>query len=321
MVLCPVIALSIGQSAIAISSQHDGAAALIPIWTLAPPDLASILLKLEDAIASMQAAVVLGLPSVSFGLPEITALVASINGGYPILVALDAMLNAAIGLFSYSYEGNGNSLGAALTSELGTQWPDGSPTTAHVDALIFGADIAVPVSALTGFFGGLSFGPGLQFGGKYTLAQLCPVVHASIGEGVEALNVQLAAALALLKSVQVTPPSFGVIIPQLKFKLNANDLLPKIDFVLAALGQMVLGLQIKFNRIIALGALLREAGATMFVYEYSGAANAMGAAVTGALASTWGDGFTPTTGPCVAIVLGAVDSLTLTVMNAYFGGA
>ncbi len=321
MVLCPSIALSIGPAAIAIASQFDGAGALAALWSVSPPNLAGILLQLEQAIAAMQTAVSLGLPSLSFSLADASALVASVTGGFPLLITLEGLLNAAIGLFSYSYAGNGNALGAALTTALTTTWPDGSPTSSHVDALIFGADIAVPISALTGFFGGLSFGPGLVYGGKYTLAQLCPVVFASLGQGVQALNVQLAAALALLESLKIVPPSFAVTIPKLKFKLNVADLLPSVTFVLAALADMVARLQVKFGRIIALGALLAQAGATMFVYEYSGAANVMGAAVTTALASTWGNGFTPTTGPCVAIVLGAIDSFTHTTMLGFFGGA
>ncbi len=321
MVLCPTIAASIGPAAIAIASEFNGAAALSALWSVTPPNLASILVQLENAIAAMQLAVSLGLPSVSFDLAAATSLVASINAGFPLLTVLEGYLNAAIGLFSYSWVGNGNALGAALTTALATQWPDGTSTATHCDALIFGATAGVALTTLPQFFQALTFGPGLVYGGKITLAQLCPVVLASLGQGVEALNVQLAGAVALLESLNVTPPSFGVIVPQLQFKLNLNDLLPSVSFILGALADIIARLQAKFNLVIALGTLLAEAGALMFVYRYSGNANAMGAAVTTALASTWGDGFTPSTGPCIAMIFGAVDSLTVTTMNAFFGGA
>src|SRR5579859_6121361 len=85
MVLCPSVAFSIGEAAVAIASQFNGLVSLSALWSVTPPDLASILVQLENAITGMQLAVSLGLPSISFDIAATATLVAKINAGFGLL--------------------------------------------------------------------------------------------------------------------------------------------------------------------------------------------------------------------------------------------
>ena len=80
-------------------------------------------------------------------------------------------------------------------------------------------------------------------------------------------------------------------------------------------------LSANFGAMCQLGAVLGAFGESLFVYKYSGPANALGSAVTAALATTWGDGTTPTSGACTAAILATTDSLAFAAMSGFFGGA
>lgn len=320
--LCPSVYASIGEVAVAIAAQFEGALNLQALWSVTPPDLPSVKLQLANGIAAMQFAASLGLPSISFDFAAVTSLIAKLNLSFSLTAVLEALLNASISVLALGYAGAGNALGAALTSSLATQWPDGTPSSGSATVFLFGAVASISQSTMAEFLSAMTFGPGLVYAGQpLTLAQLCPVVQLAVGQGTPAIQGQLDGALALLASLKVTPPSFNVTIPSLTAALDVMIALPSVTFILSALADLIARLDRAFNLLIQLGAILEKADATLFVYEYTGAANALGAAVTTALASTWGDGFTPTASACTAAVLGAVDSLTATTMAAFFGGA
>ena len=69
-----------------------------------------------------------------------------------------------------------------------------------------------------------------------------------------------------------------------------------------------------------LGLAMGRYDAEFFCYTYSGTGSGLGAAVTSALASTWGDGTTPSTDECACVVLATTDGFSASVLASFFGG-
>jgi hypothetical protein len=154
------------------------------------------------------------------------------------------------------------------------------------------------------------------------------VTDLAIGQGYSAIQFQLKTALQLLAAMQVsfTPPTLAVTAEALtnfSAYLSAHASLgpPSLQAAISATANLAASLQAQFGLIIDLGLALNRYDAQLFVYTYSGTGAALGAAVTSALASTWGDGTTPTSGACVAAILATTDSASWTVLTGFMGGA
>lgn len=308
--MVPSVQLAIGVPAIALNASLSGALGL----TVTPPYLATAL----EIDAQLSAGATLGLPSVSFGVSTAATLVAQLNAAFGLLVTLEALLGASIGMYAYTYNGIASSMGGAVTSALASTWPDGVPTSGSANAMIFGAVSPIAQTQIIAFLNGLSVGSGLQYVEKMGfLSALTPVTFAALGQGNAGISALLAGALALQASLSVTPPTLAVSAAAVgKFAATAKLGPPRVGVA----ASLAASLNARFNLLIALGATLCRYDALLFCYTYSGAANAMGAALTSALGSTWGDGVTPTSSQCTAVILGTTDAATFTTMSGFFGG-
>jgi hypothetical protein len=329
--LCPIVAASIGDVGVSLNAGLTGNLAVNASFSATPPDIASILAGLAQFQAQLSAAISLGVPSVSFDVSAAASLVTKLNLSFSLLVALDALLSVSIGAYTYSYVGTADAMGAALTTELATQWPDGAPTSTATQAMLFGAvnDAALlPPSIgpdkLKAFLNGLGYGAGLQYAGRVGLSGISVVAAGAIGQGHAAIQSQLDGALALQASAHLVPPTLAVTAALVaeyaaRFLLSVPPL-PSASFALAATAAAAANLSAKFGGIIDLGASLSRLDAAVFAYTYAGTGAAFGADVTTVLAATWGDGTTPTSGPCVSAILASTDPVTWATLSSFFGG-
>lgn len=332
--LCPVVTLSIGDVGVALNASFQGNLAVNASFSVSPLTPSIVIAGLAQFQADLTTAIGLGMPDISFDASMAANLIASLNACFGQLVALNLLLGAAIGIFSYSYVGNANLLGGLVGAELASQWPDGTPSSGSATALLFGAvdngiltppDIAT--TCLEGFLDGLPYSPGLGYGGKLSLAELSLNVALAAGQGESGIQAQLDGALALQAALAVTPPTLAATLDatldyQAEFvaDVDLGLALPSIQFALDATANAAADLSAKFSLLIDLGLTFSRPDASLFVYSYTGAGNALGAAIASALATTWGDG-TPTSGPCVAALLGATTFGAQAAMASFFGGA
>ena len=324
--LVPSVELSIGAPSIAINAELSGNLALNASLGLTPPTVAIYLAALADVEAMLSLAIGLSLPSISFSLTDELALIAGLEAALGLLATLESLLSASIGMYAFAYEGVGSAMGAAVTTELASSWPDGVPTSGTCHALIFGAASSVAQTQIQSFLDGLSVAPGLTYTGKLSaMADLSLVTSAAIGQGVSGINYMLKAALAIQASASLTPPALtlsATALASFAAYLRANIAIgpPKLTAALNATASAAASLSARFSLLAALGLVLSSPG-LFFVYSYAGAGDALGAALTSALASTWGDGSTPTSSVCVAPILATTSSADFAVMTGFFGGA
>lgn len=325
LALCPSVAASIGVPAIAFSASFSGNVALNASLSVSPPTAAIYLSELVDLQATLNLAIGFGAPSFSFSVSDVLSFQAQLELALSLLVTLEGLLSASIGMYAFTYSGVANGMGAAITSELATSWPDGSPTSASCNAWIFGATSSIAQTQIAAFLNGLEVGSGLVYTAKMSvLAALSPVTNAATAQGSAGINAQLSASASLKAAAQVTPPTLAIVATALakaalNLKAQLNVAPPAISAALSATANAAASLSASFGLLISLGATL--SGGSVFVYTYSGAADVMGAAVTSALASTWGDGHTATSGDCLAVILATTDSFSAGIVSGFFGGA
>lgn len=326
--LCGSVQASIGVPAIAISAAFSGNLSLSASLALNPPTVAAYIAALAEIEAQMNLAIGLSLPSVSFTLSDLLAFQAELELGLGILVTLEATLLASIGMYSFAYEGVASGMGAAVTTELATQWPDGVPTSGSCDAIILGAVASASVvapAALTGFLNGLTYGPGLIYTGKLgAIADLSVVTALAIGQGESAINFQLNAIAAIMANLTLTPPALSISVAawaRYAAYLRATIALgpPSVSAAVNATANAAAALDAQFSLIIQLGASF-GLGGQLFCYTYSGAGDALGPAITTALASTWGDGSTSSSTACTTAILATTSSADFAVMTTFFSG-
>jgi hypothetical protein len=323
--LTPLVYGAIGTIGVSLNASLQGNLALNASLSVSPPTLATTLIASAEFTAQLAIALAAfpPVPNISFSVSDCVNLSASLNASFGLLVTLDALLSAAVGIYSYGYVGAGSSMGAAVTTALATHWPDGAPTNTSTNAMIFGATSSVAQTQIGLFLGGCPFTGGLAYGGRLGLSGLSKVTAKAVPQGNAGISAQLSATASLQASLSVSPPSIVQMIEaNAKFyaNLSAQVTVPDVKFALAATAQAAAHLSAKFGFLCQLGACFEQADATLFCYTYSGLGNAMGADLTTELASTWGDGMTPTSGSCSAAILGATDSLTYSAMTSFFGG-
>jgi hypothetical protein len=325
LALCPSVALSIGVPAIAFSADFSGNVALNASLSVSPPTVAIYFSALEDLLVQLNLAISFGAPSFSFSVSDVLSFQAQLELALSLLVTLEGLLSASIGVYAFTYSGVANGMGSALTTELATQWPDGAPTTASCNAWIFGAMSSIAQTQLAAFLNGLTVASGLVYTAKLELlAALTPVTNAATAQGSAGINAQLAATASLKAVASVTPPTLAVSAVALakaavNLKAQIGVAPPTISAALSATANAAASLSASFGLLISLGATL--SGGSVFVYTYSGAADVMGAAITTALASTWGDGHTSTSGDCLSVILATTDSFSAGIVSGFFGGA
>jgi hypothetical protein len=109
--------------------------------------------------------------AVSIDLPSITVqlgvgLNAQLLVVLGLITAVQALLNAAAGasLQAFTWQGQANGMGAALGTELATGWPDATPPTAEVEAVILVATTSSAAGSVVGtnlLGGGQTYARGL----------------------------------------------------------------------------------------------------------------------------------------------------------------
>jgi trimeric autotransporter adhesin len=321
--LSPAVYLAVGSVSVGLNTQLQGNLALAASLTATPPTKPSELAASASFGTNVAAAVAAlpPVPAVSFSASDIVTLNASLNDSLTVkLPALNALLGASAGIFSYGYAGVASSLGASLTTELATQWPDTTPSSGTCTAFIFGAVASQAVTNLAGFLGGVPLGPSLAYAGKLGLSTMCPGVASAAAQG----SASIGAAVSAAASLSAPSASFsGMSASQVLFyaSVSADVTVAPPTAAIAASTAAAASLSASFGDSCSLGALLADQGVLLFVYSYTGVANALGAALTSALASTWGDGVTPTSGACSVAILGATTAGAITSLTGFFGGA
>lgn len=337
--LCPSVGGSLGGAAVTLSASLTGALALNASFSASPPTVATYFTGLELLVVpvpGVSGALTFGaaLPNVPYGCSfgvdvsagislnaSITAnITASLNVGLP---NLSALLSASIGCYAFTYTGAASGLGAALTTELATSWPDGAPSSGACNAIILVAPTSV-ASVLLAFLDGLGTPPaGLFFVAKLSaLSQLSLSTSAAMPQASAALNAQLSACASINASltpkIAVALPTLqataGIVVsttvPNLKAQLNLKP--PSVSVAISATAKLAAGISANFGAMAALGLTLSRYDALFGVYTYSGTGTAFGAAVTAEITDP---------SNVTAIVLATTDSLSFGVLTSFFGGA
>ena len=147
----------------------------------------------------------------------------------------------------------------------------------------------------------------LAYVGALSLAALVPSVALSIGGVAVTANADLSGNLAISASLSASPPTIqttisGLVSAQADFQvaISAFPPVPSISFQLSDTVALSVGVGVSLNLLLALELLL-GANAGIYSYGYSGVGNALGSAISTALASTFPDG-SPTSATCTAFV-------------------
>lgn len=152
--LCPLCVTSTAGVIAGLHAQLNGLVALAANLTLHPPSFTTSLTLAAQLTSTLNAAISLGLPGVSFQLAAVAKAVAALNANLSLLASLTASLGGA-GAFVWSYSGTGAGLGPAITSALSGGWPDGTSSSTAANALVLGTVTPAVWTTITSFFGGL----------------------------------------------------------------------------------------------------------------------------------------------------------------------
>jgi hypothetical protein len=325
--LCPSVGLSIGSPSLSLSASLTGALALNASFSATPPTLGFYISGLEQTLINLQLGVTLGEPDCSFGvnvsagISVVADVEVSLNASLSIyLPALELLFEASIGAYAFTYTGPAFGLGATLTTELASSWPDGAPSSGACEAIILVAPTSA-ASVLLAFLNGLTVGSGLQYVAKLSaLAELTPATAAALPQAEAALNASLSACASITASLT---PQIDVELPTLALTVSAvaDVALPNLkaaisveppDLVLSATASLAASINANFGAMASLGLTLSQFGALFGVYTYSGTGTVFGAAVTAGITDS---------SDVTAVVLACTDSASFTVLTGFFGGA
>ena len=331
--LCPQLQLCIGLPSIQFSADLSGALALNASLTISPPTAALYLSALIETelllgltIAPIPLPAVNFTASVSANLEVSFSLSLSLLLNFELGLSLSGFLTASIGAYAFTYEGTGSGLGATLTTELASTWPGGAPTSGACNAIILGAVTPGAQASLAQFLDGLTFGPGLVVQATLSaVADMTPLCAKAEAQAEAAISAKLSAQAAITASlgaqVSIALPTVTLeALGKFQASLVADLALapPAIGVAVSATASLAANIQASAGFMAQLGAAM--SWSKFFCYTYSGTGAGLGAAVTTALASTWGDGTTPTSSDCACVVLATTDAFSASVLAAFFGG-
>ncbi len=331
--LCPSIGASIASPALTLSATLTGALSLNASFTATPPTLGfylgSAVSGLIFAGANLAVGASLGLPACSFGV-NISAgisVVADLSVSFSAMLSvglpsLSGLLSASIGAYAFTWTGPAANLGAALTTELASTWPDGAPSAGACNALILVAPTSV-ASVLLAFLDGLGTpGPGLTYVTKLSaLSALSLSTAAALPQASASLNASISACAsitaAMTPQINVALPTLAfeaaavadVAIPNLKAAIAAGFQAPSVDVVLSATADLAASAS---GPLATLGLTLGRFDALFGVYTYSGTGTGLGAAVTAGITDP---------SDVTAVVLATTDAFSWTTLTGFFGGA
>ena len=331
--LCPSLGASIASRSITLSASLTGALALNASFSATPPTLGFYLTGLEFVEVNLALGASLSLPSCSFGVDVSAGIAvnASLSASFSAMLnvglpALSLILSASMGAYAFTYVGPASGLGATLTTELASTWPDGAPSAGACNALILVAPSAV-ASVLLAFLDGLGTAPpaGLAYVAKLSsVAQLSLSTAKALPQASAALSAQISACASINASltpqVSIALPTLAVsaavvadvAIPNLKAAISAGFKAPSVDVVLSATASLAANIQASAGFLASLGLTLSRFDALFGVYTYSGTGTGLGAAVTAGITSP---------ADSTAVVLATTDTASWLALLAFFGGA
>lgn len=152
--LCPFVVDATGSVIAELGARLQGLIALALSFNITPPSFSvslDLALKLK---ASIEAALTITLPDITFQLQAILRIIADLTVKLQLLAELAITLAGPAGVFIYRYSGPGAGLGPALSSALSTGWPDGSGTGQQSNALILGTVTPSVWATMSVFFAG-----------------------------------------------------------------------------------------------------------------------------------------------------------------------
>jgi phage tail protein X len=151
--LCPLVVEANAAVLAELQAKLAGCLSLQASLTVTPPTLAANLELATQLVASLTAAIEVGLPGVDFQLTVVAALIASIQGQLEALLALQALMGATV--IVWEYGGPASALGPALTSALAVELPDGTPSASAVNGLVVLTPSPETWLSVKAFFGGI----------------------------------------------------------------------------------------------------------------------------------------------------------------------
>lgn len=152
--LCPLVVSSIGPAFVDLNAQLTGAIALQASLNATPPTLAADIAALTQVVAELQTAVGAGVPNVSFNLTSVGTLIANIQAVITNLATLNGLFSAG-GIFSWTYAGDGPTLGSSLSTALATHWPDGSLSSVAGNGIVLMTLSPSTWVSMQSYFGGI----------------------------------------------------------------------------------------------------------------------------------------------------------------------
>jgi hypothetical protein len=326
--LCPSVGLSLGAPALSLSASLTGALALNASFSATPPTLGFYITGLEETLLDLTLGASLGVPDCSFGvnvaagISVVADIAVNLNAALSLyLPALELLFSAAIGVYAFTYTGIASGMGATLTAELASTWPDGAPSSGACQAIILVAPSA-DASVLLAFLNGLGTAPaGLTYTGKLaSLSALSPATSKAMPQAEAALNASLSACATITASmtpqISIPLPTLAVTaaavadvaLPNLKAAINVAP--PTL--VLQATANLAANIRATAGALASLGLTLSQFQALFGVYTYSGTGTAMGAAITAGITSS---------ADVTAVVLACTDSLSYATLAGFFNGA
>lgn len=323
--------MSLSAGAVCTASIAPDIAALVSLAasvTVVPPVIALSLANTISAAAQFAASLTASPPVVYIDLQlgvmadviiQLTAELAILN---PFAALLS--LTAEAGIFVYAYNGTGRDFGAAVGNAISPTWPNGTPGSAHANALIIATVTPSVWDDVASFFDIIppNLPPGLSYLANVNIGLLCGLCVRATGPIIATIRARLAGAikLALQLSIQI-PTVVGSIalLASLVLSLEAalTARLPGLTFQLQAIAKALAALNAKLSLLVRLTAVLSGGGA--YVYTYDGIGSGLGPALTTELATSWPGGASSLL-PANALALGTVSGAQWTLMQTFFGG-
>ncbi len=152
--LCPLVVSATGPIIADLQARLAGAIALAARLAIQLPTILTSVAGVAALLLSLEAALTAGLPGLAFQFQAIASALASLEAKLSLLALLTLSMSGG-GAYVYTYAGAGADLGPALTSELATQWPDGTPSSGPANALLMGVTSPVVWGTVSTFFGAI----------------------------------------------------------------------------------------------------------------------------------------------------------------------
>ena len=153
---CPVAFGALAAAEGSIAAQLSGTVSVTAQLNLQPPSLVSTIELVTKLLAQLEAALELEFlflpPTLTIAF--VADLAAALELELQLLLQIGALFGVA-GIYGYAYNGTVAGFGPAISGAIGIGFPDGSPASSHMNALVLAAVSPAAWAALVAFFGGI----------------------------------------------------------------------------------------------------------------------------------------------------------------------